>query len=148
MIIFISPYAANVSSIFVSNADLGGSSFEMRISQLHSAIQIFENKLFFGLGIKSLDRYLGITTGILGAESIWIRLIIERGLFGILSYLFLMGSIILSNIKTKKYSSLFFTVGWLVLNSITSIPGSGFWFYGLLYIIIIRCDEISRSQIA
>lgn len=143
LVIIIVPYFDNFLSLFKSNINVGGSSIEMRMRQFDAAYALFKNYLVFGLGVKSINLYLGFTYGILGAESIWIQLLIERGVFGAITYLILIHSFFKNSIFIKKKYLSFFVLGWLVLNSITSIPGSGQWFFGLCIILLNRLSEIS-----
>lgn len=144
---YLAPYFDNISSLFalnVTTADVGGSNFEMRLNQLLSAVHIIDGHYLLGLGVKSMNAFdlYGTAHGLLGAESVWIKLLVEQGVFGVISYILFIGLIILSA-RRNRYVQ-FFVGGWLVLTTVTSIPGINLSFLLTLVVLLLKADLFSN----
>ena len=72
-------------------AEGGGSSVSARQQQLDVAMRMFFYNPVFGNGIGSIDvlKEIGDNSDILGAESVWMQILPERGLFGMLAHCYL-----------------------------------------------------------
>lgn len=142
---YIEPYLGNIFSLFSSEKQdkVGGSSIAMRILQFAAGIFLVKDHFIFGLGIKSINQFIGKGYGILGAESIWLNLLIERGLVGIISHFILLWSVFKMGIGKCKKNIYFITFAWFVLTTITSTPGVGFSFFMTIVIVIVKSELIS-----
>lgn len=142
---YIEPYLGNVLSLVSpeKNDSVRGSSIGMRVLQFIAAIYITKGHYFFGLGIKSIDDFIGVESGLLGAESIWLSLLIETGVVGIISHILLMWGIFKMGFGNNKIFITFFTLGWLVLTTITSTPGIGFPFFMTIIVLIVKSELVS-----
>jgi len=82
---YLSIYYENIISIWSAGAAerVGGSGFLQRMSQFLVAIELFKAHPIFGLGLGSIQDLFTANVGILGAESVWLPIIIEQG-FGVL----------------------------------------------------------------
>jgi hypothetical protein len=144
---YFAPYFENILSLFAHNgttADVGGSNFEMRLTQLLSAVHIIDGHYLLGLGVKSMNAFdlYGTAHGLLGAESVWIKLLVEQGILGVISYIFFIGSIILSA-RRNRYVQ-FLVGGWFVLTTVTSTPGISLSFLLTLVVLLIKADLFSN----
>jgi len=140
---YVSGYIENITSIFGKSGttdNVGGSSIDMRFRQFTAAFNLIKGHYVFGLGIKSLQNLYGDETGILGAESIWIQLLVERGFFGVVSHIVFLVSVFKLGARKNKLQIGFFTLGWLVLTSITSTPGCGTAFFMTVVILLFKVD--------
>lgn len=144
---YIEPYLGNVFSLFTSEKHdkVGGSSITMRLLQFAAGIFLVKDHFIFGLGIKSINQFIGTGSGILGAESIWLYLLIERGLVGIISHFVLLWSVFKMGLGNCKKNIYFLTLAWFVLTTITSTPGVGFSFFMTIVIIIVKSELISNE---
>lgn len=145
---FIQPYIENVISLLDpthKSEAVGGSSGEMRIGQFVAAFKLMIQSPLIGLGIKSADSLTGGETGLLGLESVWLRLMIERGILGLFSHVFLIFSIFNLGKGTIKHFVWFSVFAWLILTSITSIPGCNISFFFMIIIILLKI-VIFRKQ--
>ena len=147
---YIEPYFANLESVFNSDADdeVGGSSIEMRLIQITVAINYFLDSPIIGHGIRAINTLMGgDAEKLLGAESIWIWLLIERGLLGIISYLYLYINILMK-MYHKKYKSfyIFFTLAWFALSTMTTTPGLSISFYLTFILIVYRLQLLETDK--
>lgn len=143
---FIEPYFKNIISLFdISvSSEVRGSSIEMRAIQFTTTFNIMLKSPFIGLGVKSLDNMLGIK-GLFGAESIWMYLLIERGLFGVISYFYLILSILKIGMGNIRHFIWAMTIAWLTLESITSTPGIEMSFFLIIIFILNRIQILSKQ---
>ena len=140
---FISQYAINITSVINSKASASlaeeGSSLGGRMLQFIGSYELFLKSPIVGNGLGSIEYFLEddiIRYTILGTESIWMKLMIERGLLGIISY------IILFYEMQKRYKILrhkylkYLTLGYLTANTMSSMPGFSLsFFFAYSYII-------------
>lgn len=109
-----------LSSIFFWDTDtmemLGtntGSTFEFKINQFHALFQFLENKtIVFGNGIGFISNYYinyGFHPVLKGFESLFIKILVESGLFGLIPWSILYYSLykLLLNKKSKNKNTLF-----------------------------------------
>lgn len=140
----IEPYVDNLISIFDSSVakNVGGSSLEMRIGQLLAAYTMFIDAPIFGLGPKADLFYSdqNVVARLLGIESIWFRIMIERGIIGIISYCYLMCHLIIKLGKRSK-SIRYISLALIITETATSIPGLPMYFFYMSIIIIIKLNS-------
>lgn len=125
----------------------GGSSLAMRKMQLEVSLKEFEKAPLIGNGTKHLAEaksYYG--SELLGAESIWFELLIEKGLLGIISFIILLiyPLFVKGIIHKKGYVALM--LGWLAINTMTTIPGLGNTFYYTLIMLMYKAQLLSNSN--
>ena len=93
MLIFVPEYFQNIVSLFDSDVaeEGGGSSVELRQQQFVAAQRMFMMNPIFGNGIGSLDilKKIGDNSDILGAESVWMQILPERGMYGMIAHCYL-----------------------------------------------------------
>jgi hypothetical protein len=146
---FIVPYLANIISLYAydtsSIKEVGGSSLNMRIIQFSTTFEIFSKSPFIGLGIKSLDNMLGMR-GLYGAESIWMLLLIERGVLGVISYITLIVSILKIGFDDIKYFIWGMTLAWLAVETVTSTPGIEISFFITIIFILNRIQILFEQK--
>lgn len=119
----------------------GGSSLAMRMTQLDISYKAFLKSPLIGNGTKATSIVTEQNPELLGAESIWFTLLIEKGILGILAFLTLIFFPILNKqfINKKIYCALSFS--WLALNTMTTVPGMGATFF-LTLVMLVRKAEI------
>lgn len=140
MVLPFSNYILNVyHSIFdfTGNYDVGGSSMEMRMRQLNISLFLFLQNPIFGGGL-SMIYYLMTDISIpelAGAESQLFYLLIERGLLGILGYLWLIISMCKLLPSYRKFNMVF--VGIWVLASFVSLTVGLYINFPIIFLLII-----------
>ena len=111
-------------SIFNSNESSMGSSSEMRLEQLDISIFYFMKSPWIGMGTYAITDLVRdrMQEAILGGESVWYGLLINKGLLGIIAYISLyIFSFV--HIRSLKFDALMFLCLQLLINTLTSIPG-------------------------
>lgn len=134
-------------SLTVENAYeyTGGSSLAMREVQLEISLREFSKSPIIGNGTKYLAETKKQASEILGAESIWFILLIEKGLIGIIAFLVL----VFYPITVKKtgnprpYWAL--AIAWIFLNTMSTIPGLNNTFYYTLIILLYKAELFERE---
>lgn len=143
---YISPY---VVSIFdADSSQVAGSSLNMRLNQLSIIWNEFIRNPISGLGIGSMVLVKAKNYEIYGAESIWFWILLERGIIGLISYIWVFISIIkkLSTKTTKLYLFLA-TAYWIILQTMTTTIGVSIYWYFLTVIIIYKIDKTTLKSV-
>lgn len=130
----------NIMSILNPKAAdaIGGSSMDMRIGQYSIAFDYMMQSPLFGLGKETQ------ITDILffGGESIWLPLMINNGILGVLGYIYLYYAIVKNTkVSGSRYLHIV-TASWLVMNTATSLMGLGDATYLTLYMLLYRYNYL------
>lgn len=127
---------------FSSKTDVSGSNAEMRQNQLLSVIKTLGGSLIWGFGFKGYSVAIKANDDILGAESIWLQLLLQGGIIAVVIQLFLYIYIIKYFVKfipsNKRIISMFFLTGWIIFVSMTSSPGLDDDYFILLILMVIK----------
>ncbi|WP_312482564.1 hypothetical protein [Sphingobacterium multivorum] len=126
---------------------ISGSSLDMRANQFETVLSVVENKsLFFGLGLSSLNKgnfFKGMEQDVLGMESIWMLTMVYTGALGIIFYF--LGFLTLYVKNSKNIYISFFIIGWLILSTLTSLPGIGEKFILCLIVLFYKLSIYDRK---
>lgn len=133
------------------NADISGSSMEMRLQQLALGYDVISNSILGGYGyhFRAYIQEEGTEIeGMLGYESVVLSELVERGIMGVAVYFSLFG-ILLYSIKSyretegdKIYLAYGFILCYLSAVVATGIQGVGtFFFMALLFKYISDCER-------
>lgn len=135
---FIMQYASNITSVLdsSSSAEIEGSSVMGRMMQFEGSLELMMKSPIIGNGIESITYFMSDKFDwrwiIFGTESIWMKLMIERGILGILSYCFLFVDLI-TKLKVGKDKTMFIIMlGYLCAHTMSSLPG-----FSLSYFLIV-----------
>ena len=120
----------------------------MRLNQLSIIWNEFIRNPISGLGIGSMVLVKAKNYEIYGAESIWFWILLERGIIGLISYIWVFISIIkkLSTKTTKLYLFLA-TAYWIILQTMTTTIGVSIYWYFLTVIIIYKIDKTTLKSV-
>lgn len=93
LFIYFPDYLNNVIALFNSDVakEGGGSNVDMRTRQFEVGLNLFERNPLFGNGIGSIAVFMksGSNADLLGSESSWLKILPERGIVGVIVYLYL-----------------------------------------------------------
>lgn len=133
-----------IESIFKTSSqdEVGGSSIDLRLQQAAIVWQIFLEHPILGEGINSLSYTLNKFQDLFGAESIWFQLLLERGLLGLVSYIYIFYYSIKKVSAKYKVYIICCALFWLVQHTL-STTGLYENFYLLSAIIIYKTDKLS-----
>lgn len=150
LVIFYAPgYLNNIIAIFDQNMadEGGGSSTAMRARQFEIGLELFLQNPLFGNGIGSIAEFMKNYNNaeLYGSESSWLKVLIERGVVGVLSYIYLY-TIMFKGMR--KYlplkMTLFFLLGLLAMETATGFMN--FALYGSIIIVICKYVQLSRKR--
>ena len=129
-----------VDSIVNSDAH-GGSSSSMREAQFAIAMEYWSKSPFLGYGPSSTFDYFVLDNWrLLGAESVWLPILLDYGALGCVSYLW--GYFSIFKLYSGKRMLLFvFLLAVLLANTMTSVPGLRFNFIICLGFLLQRMHQ-------
>lgn len=147
-------YFIDNSNIFLSlfNKDIqsaiGGSTLQGRLQQFYAGFRLFSMSPIWGLGSKFMSVISNNwTEAILGMESIWLRIMIQYGILGVMSQIFLAYYQI---VKIPKYfhskELRFISLAFWVVRTVTSIPGMHDYLYYLCMMYYIKKSDVYQSK--
>ena len=112
-----------MSMFHQDQVDVEGSTTELREIQLATVYNMVQGKELFGLGPGSVVSEIGVIKELAGAESVWFPILGDRGYLGIITYLiFFIWLMILAYHNSHGKFIFFFTLGYLCLSIVTSLP--------------------------
>ena len=127
---------------------LGGSSIAMRFDQFGAAFELMSMAPLFGLGPGFHDVMNNeLVRRLLGSESIWLQVMPQLGLVGLMVYIFQVVYFIFIIPKRFKSRQLFFiALAYWVTYTITSLPGfESILFYLFIFYFIKTSSRYKRS---
>lgn len=137
-----------IESILINKADdVGGSSAEMRRIQLLESLKYFWESPIFGNG----NNYLTYIQDsdykeLMGAESYWFVLLIERGLVGIIAYIYMIINLSIFLGKKHLRFGIILTLSWVVLTSMSLIIGIDISYLICLMLIVYKSELIHTKK--
>lgn len=134
-----------IKSILETDSVVGSNS-DMRVEQLYIAWNIAKESLLFGHGIGYTFTELvqNRTADLYGAESILFSFLIDRGAFGIVSYVvLLLDSIRYCWNNNPKLS--IFPIAFVTCNLMTSLPSVPFYYYIAFLVLFISVHNTKNG---
>lgn len=139
---YLSEYIDNIVSIFDSKVQeqVGGSNAEMRFMQMSAALELMKESPIVGWGFKFMNVLNNsLTTALLGLESMWIRIMVQFGIIGIIANVYYAYYSLIKIPKLFHSKSVFYiSLAYWVTASLTSVPGMLYYLYFLILIIFIK----------
>ena len=96
-------YISDLATSFTDTASAGGSSINGREWQFLSALSFYYNSPIFGNGINFIDEALNQSSGLMGAESIIFKTLVDRGNIGMITLIFLYLNVIYVLYKKRHF---------------------------------------------
>lgn len=149
LIVFLfSSYFNLIFNSFVDTSTVAGSNDEMRANQLDIAYAIMSQNFWLGNGISytwtiAQDDY----DTLYGAESLWLPIMIDQGILGLISYILLFISMIVYVIQGQQIKLIYFILAFVVFNTLSSIPSfpPTTLLYGLISIVELS-NKVKYNQ--
>lgn len=119
---------------------VGGSNAEMRFEQMAAALTIVESSPVLGLGYKfSYALNNAYTRALLGLESMWLRIIVQFGMLGVLANIYwAFYSLRVIPKRYKERRIFWFSLAYWVTASLTSVPGMLHYLYYFIIFYFIK----------
>ena len=141
VLIIYNSFASSIDEIFTSFANhetYGGSSIEMRLTQLNIAWSEFLKNPIFGTGVGGAIRLTEMNSDFYGAESMLYLVLIDRGLFGLFASIALLISTIRYLIKKELMSFIPIVLGVIIGKILSYYPDIFETYHFMFLFIIIR----------
>lgn len=146
--VFLSSYFISIyDSIFV-DTEIGGSSSEMREGQWEIAFYYMMNDFWVGNGFTFTSSLLNNDeAGLFGAEGMWLPIIMDRGMIGVIGVLlaFIIG--LSEIIRRKLYRLIWLWISFLVLKTITTGVGIEPTYYTVILVVLFRYYEFKKLEV-
>lgn len=148
LILFMGSYFSSVyDSIFVDSTELGGSSSDMRDGQWNIAFFYMAQDFWTGNGIYFTGNLLnsGGEEGLFGAEGMWLPVMMDRGMIGVICTLsaFIIGLIYI--LKRKQYKLVWIWASFLLMKTITTGVGVEPTYYEVILVVLFRYLEFNKK---
>lgn len=132
---------------FTDTQNVVGSNSDMRTTQFELALLFLNKNFWFGNGLAYTWEYvLYYYDELLGAESLWIPIMIDQGIIGVISYVILIINCIVFAYKNNQGRLLFFILGFFVFNTLSSIPNVSYIYVPFSLMIMNTINKISVNN--
>lgn len=128
----------------IHHEDAGGSSLEMRNMQYAAAYHFYEKSPVLGNGLAASGEAASINAQLLGVESIIFKTMINRGLVGLASLIFLLINSIYVLCRKRCYSLIFIVLGFAfgkVISALIGSPETFVFFYIIPLMAEMTCEK-------
>lgn len=131
-------YIMLIIDSFINSSDAGGSSPELRYSQLQASLSFLRGHYFWGNGLGSMPNAMNMNAELYGGESILFWTIVERGMVGVISLILFALNVLFVFVKRKCFWLSFIVIAFFFAKYNSLIPGLsevyilsyiGFFFY-------------------
>lgn len=140
-------YLNEILNSFIDTKNVQGSNSDMRAIQFGIAFMFLQQSLWIGNGISYTWEFaLPLHEELLGAESLWIPIMIDRGLLGIFSFVLFFVSLIRYCIKNESTECVFVILGFLVANTLSSLPNFSIIYISAYIYVIIMMKKNSKYE--
>ena len=144
----MSSYFMMVADSILNSNDASGSTTDMREMQFDIASFYWLQSPIYGNGINyTWEVVLPDNKELLGAESVWIPYMIDQGFIGCIAwFLFsIYAGIYCIRFGMKEY--LYPIIGWVILNTLSSIPGVDNTFFLSCFLIALRYKQLKTIEL-
>ena len=149
LVIAISPlfigYFEDIVSSFTDSEKVNGSNADMRQTQFDICFYYLSQSPWIGNGIAFTWEYvLPQNKDLLGAESLWIPVLIDQGILGAVAVSSMFVACMIYLIKHNAIRYTIVVLGFLVFNSMSSIPNISITDF--VYYVILLCMFIPNKK--
>lgn len=133
---------------FSDTESVSGSNSDMRANQFATAMYFMNQNLFFGNGYNYTYEYVAVNfhNDILGAESVWFPLMIDQGLFGVITYAFFAFFCLVYCFKKKNKACFFMTLAFFVAKTLTTVSGMNKAYFLIYLVVMFRASIIKNNS--
>lgn len=135
-----------VDSFVHSDSAVTGSSFEMRLMQFAVIVPFFLNSPIWGNGYAYTWSFVkAVDQDILGAESIWLQVLVDHGMVGALAYI---SCIVVMAIQLRKCKKNYVVIPLAVVAAYTmsTFLGLDLNYFFILSMVLIKYHEFNREK--
>lgn len=135
---------------FVDTKSVVGSSADMRELQWAVVLNAFESSPVYGLGLEGTSAIMNRFSDAFGLESVWFQLLINFGFLGAMAFSISVIQGFLYSIKNKCLPALAVVGMFLIVKTMSSIPGigNGYFLYLIIYLVAYqRYTNYKKNEI-
>lgn len=149
VVMYATPYLGNIYESIVdsdNSTEVRGSNASMRENQFEIATYYMMQSPIVGNGTHYVSKVRAMDEGILGAESIWLPLMIEQGILGCVCTALVFILVLYYLYKNRYYSMFLMMIAFVLGKSVSVMGGIGEGFYFIIFGFIIRCYQLGLIQ--
>lgn len=139
-------YFDTIFQSFSNTQSVGGSNSDMREVQFEIALGGLVNHFWLGNGLGYTFSDAFYTVDLLGAESLWIPIAVDQGVFGCIATLMFFIQSLVYCIKQGKFSCCFYVLAMFALFSMTSVPQYNFTYSFIYLYVMTHIDEAFANK--
>lgn len=139
-------YFDTIFQSFSNTQSVGGSSSDMREVQFEIALSGLINHFWLGNGLGYTFSDAFYVPELFGAESLWIPIAVDQGVFGCIATLMFFIQSLVYCIKQGKFSCCFYVLAMFVLFSMTSVPQYNFTYSFIYLYVMTHIDEAFANK--
>lgn len=122
-----------------------GSNTVGRLGQFAYSIYLVQNNWLLGYGNVNIMDMPNFDYGVLyGAESIWMVTLLQKGMIGIIAYIYFYVDVFKHLPQNNKRFLVFFVLGWLVIDSATSLMGINMFLPIMIITILYKIGNLQN----
>lgn len=130
------------SIINPDSSSVEGSNAMGRLEQFVYSWHLVQNRLWLGYGnVDLMDMNNFDYSRLYGAESIWLVLLLQKGLIGVGAYIYFYYDV-LKHLPKNKIILISFIIGWLFIDSATSLMGINMFLPIMIISLLYRLDSV------
>lgn len=143
-----SDYFAQILLSFTDTQSVSGSSTYMRELQIAVVMNTFKNSPIYGLGLEGTAIIINKYVEAYGLESIWFQTIINYGILGALAFSISILQGFYYSVKNKNIVAFTVVAMFLLVKTMSSIPGigSGYFLYIIIFLIISKTNSYKQNE--
>lgn len=140
--VLLNDYFVGIYESFVDTEKVSGSSTSMREGQFEIALIFLEKSFWIGNGLAYTWEYVQNNfKELYGAESMWIPVMIDQGILGVIALVLYLLSCVYYVFKQRQYRLVFFVLGFVLFNTMSSIPNFPITY---IYMYLVVMSESRR----
>lgn len=139
-------YFDTIISSFQDTEAVQGSNSDMREGQFDIAFASLLNHFWLGNGLTYTFSDSFFTKELFGAESLWLPIIIEQGVWGCITVAIFFIQCFVYCLKQNKKYLCFFVLAMLVLFSMTSVPQFNFTYVFIYLYVMVNMDKLTVDK--
>ena len=141
-----SSFLSSIIDGFINIDDTGGSSTSMRELQWMTTLAVWQEAPIFGHGLGYIYNVIKASIGLAGGESIVFYSLIDRGIWGLFTIVFLWMSVTIWLYKTNNSKYLFLLASFSICKIITLAYGLNEAFIIIYLLLIIKMPNFKYKE--
>ncbi len=146
VIVAFSEYLGLILDAFIDTQSVVGSSAQMRDRQMSLVFDLFQRSPLCGIGLSGTEFVINRYADAYGLESSWFQLLVNLGLLGVISFAVSIYQGLSLSIKLRNIAAIAMAVMFLVVKTMSSIPGIGLGYFLFIIIYLIANQNQSRTN--